>query len=405
VAETGDALAQAEKDWKEKVAALLSSGLSKREPTTTTTTDNSASLSMTKVSSVALVPNDYCHQWSITFGMADCTSSVDYTASLSSLLFSSRQNSRFLTRDVVTPRTWRRWKTHVMFELPKSHSSTRAASPSPSTDLVVPNLLSPAWLVYIHNIYKAQYLSPSASSVQQLSNAFSRQEMVTSEGYKDYCWITSSGKCLPAESLMPFFFRQTPNDNSTVFDIDGGIGDYLTGDFKSVRIVPSGLFFFFFFQLNLRFSRQALSVVLKNQVFFYTDETFSSENPTSRLFRIQLNWGYPVPPYSNPEADVGAQSVVLRDFLSTFSTKYLKAHQNERTDIALFYGGDLLTEYEIQQTIFKDASFAVASLCLVFLLMWIHMESLFLSLCALLQIFLSFPMCANTQFLIVYFLS
>jgi hypothetical protein len=134
----------------------------------------------------------------------------------------------------------------------------------------------------------------------------------------------------------------------------------------------------------------ALGIIMKNNIWVFTDTKFSASNPHSTLMRFSFNWGLPLKGYSTRNDRIQEQTAMTREFLYKYRAS-LNDLRTQVSNVSVFYGGDLMTEDEILSTIYKDATFALASLAVVFVLMWIHMESLALSFAALFQIALSFP--------------
>jgi hypothetical protein len=149
------------------------------------------------------------------------------------------------------------------------------------------------------------------------------------------------------------------------------LGDYLTNDITA-----------------------ALGVIMKNNIWVFTDTKFSASNPHSSLMRLSFNWGLPIKGYSNRADRIDEQTKATRHLLNKYYTSFTDLRA-QVSNVSIFFGGDLMTEDEILNTIWKDASFAFASLAVVFLFMFIHMESVVLSFAALIQIALSFPTCVS----------
>jgi hypothetical protein len=186
-------------------------------------------------------------------------------------------------------------------------------------------------------------------------------------GYEDFCWMppASRGQCSQPESLLPFFYpsRVSAGDNAD----SRPLGPVLTD-------IDSGV-----------------AAVLRYGIYYYTDKTFSAATPRSSLFRIQFQFGSPLPGYVNYRDRYVEQEAKFGTWAMANIHPLLSGLETGVDGLRVFYGGDGVTEREILRTIYTDASFATLSLLCIFGLLWLNTESLFIAVVSTFEIALSVP--------------
>mmetsp|Transcript_13204 Transcript_13204/g.23667 ORF Transcript_13204/g.23667 Transcript_13204/m.23667 type:complete len:1292 (+) Transcript_13204:382-4257(+) len=160
-----------------------------------------------------------------------------------------------------------------------------------------------------------------------------------------------SGVCAVPESILNYFYPTDLGNGQVRFD---GNGDTLM-DIDSVlrQIEVSG-------------------------DYWYTSRNFLSaggQNPITRS-RFKLEFS------STPE---------WHSYMADSLLPFLQANQELSPDIRVLWHEPGVNKYEITSTISKDTIFGAISLGFVFLVMWFHSRSLFLSLVACGAILLSYP--------------
>lgn len=258
------------------------------------------------------------------------------------------------------PQWSRRGKLHLVGQLPAIYDAN-------GQPVKVGNVFERDNLYTLHDIY---------------------MKVISYDGYKSHCWYDyGENLCFTPETLMPFFFKKHEDDSSEVVDLTG-TGQFLTHD------------------LN-----RALGMIMQNQVWQLTDTNFSASNPRSTLMRFAFDWGTPLEGFNDANDRPSEQIASMRKWLGALAGMLRETREATKDNITVYFGfvhmcpfsfvfpntfviarsGDYITEMEIYSTIMSDAGFATGSLVLVFLFMWIHVESFFLSLMGIFQIMLSFP--------------
>eukprot|EP00029_Vermamoeba_vermiformis_P000282 TRINITY_DN1030_c0_g1_i4.p1 TRINITY_DN1030_c0_g1~~TRINITY_DN1030_c0_g1_i4.p1 ORF type:complete len:1469 (+),score=345.30 TRINITY_DN1030_c0_g1_i4:97-4503(+) len=192
-----------------------------------------------------------------------------------------------------------------------------------------------------------------------------KKQVEAIEGYTDFCTTTYYKgilQCEEPQSLLPFFFPS--HDPTTGVGVPDGKGDQ---------------------QADLI---EALTAVFRQGIYHFTDERFKPSSPVSEYFRIQYRFGRPVKGFVSSDQRSEEQWQKFREFINA-KLSFFKSLDSK--ELPIMFGGNSLTDHEILQTVWGDATLAVASLSVVFLLMYVSMGSFFPSFMGMLMICFSFP--------------
>jgi hypothetical protein len=186
--------------------------------------------------------------------------------------------------------------------------------------------------------------------------------------YDDFCWVPTSarGFCSQPESLLPIFYptRVTDGDSADSRPLGAQLTDIESG----------------------------INTVLRYGIYYYTDKQFSSTNKRSTLFRIQFQFGSPLPGFDNYRDRYTEQEELFGSWAMANLHPLLRDLDTTSVPgLRVFYGGDGLTEREILSTLISDASFASFSLLCIFGLLWLNTDSLFIALISTFEIAVSVP--------------
>jgi len=66
-------------------------------------------------------------------------------------------------------------------------------------------------------------------------------------------------------------------------------------------------------------------------------------------------------------------------------------HVTRAPDLEVHWGGDVITGYEVRETVFGDALYALGSLFLVAVLVFVQLRSPFLAMYAMYELLIAFP--------------
>jgi predicted RND superfamily exporter protein len=199
--------------------------------------------------------------------------------------------------------------------------------------------------------------------IEKMNNL--KKQVEAMEGYTDFCTTTYYKgvlQCEEPQSLLPFFFPS--HDPTTGVGIPDGKGD------KQADLV------------------EALTAVFRQGIYHFTDERFKPSTPVSEYFRIQFRFGRPVKGFSYSNEREEEQWEKYRTFINS-KLSFFKSLDSK--ELPVMFGGNSLTDHEILKTVWGDATLAIASLSVVFILMYVSMGSFFPSFMGMLMICFSFP--------------
>ena len=197
--------------------------------------------------------------------------------------------------------------------------------------------------------------------------------MQDSASYHKFCWqgyddsTLLPNDCQPANSIVPMFFALSES---------GRVGSRQFGDV-------------------VRVSTQLASEGL----YGYTDKTFNPASGFAAGVRAEFNFGTPVDGFSDEKDRSGAQRAQFVDFVKTQLYPKLKAAStygenpgNGPDRLGVTFGGDVITELEIVEALWRDVSLAGIGFSIVSVYMWAHLDgSVFLAACGMAEIIVSFP--------------
>eukprot|EP01125_Pyxidicula_operculata_P022221 TRINITY_DN896_c0_g1_i4.p1 TRINITY_DN896_c0_g1~~TRINITY_DN896_c0_g1_i4.p1 ORF type:complete len:1558 (-),score=465.23 TRINITY_DN896_c0_g1_i4:2150-6823(-) len=185
--------------------------------------------------------------------------------------------------------------------------------------------------------------------------------------YSKYCWKDRDGHCALPNSILPYFFKLEDKTDSRQISI-GHLENYPPSDIEG-----------------------GVTNLLLAGEYQYTSNNFSRTNPKSTSLRIEFTFGTPLEGFTGPDDQTKVQYEVFKTWLTTTLVSYLN-EVSERPDLGIevFHGGNGITQDEILATVFKDTTFAFASMVIILFLMWFHMESFGLALLSLYEIVSSF---------------
>jgi PERQ amino acid-rich with GYF domain-containing protein len=235
--------------------------------------------------------------------------------------------------EAAIERNTRKWKLHVIF-MSKDN-----------------NILQVEPLEQIHEIYRSAMKFP---------------------GYTDYCELNFNywasvpvGACALPQSLIPFLFPSINNKTGT---------GSLTGDSDHIVDLKSSIL-----------------AALSYNIYYFTDSSLTKDNLVSKTFRIEFDFGVPLKGFKSATDRIDEQEALYTKFASKLVSVFDRVNEEDKYSFKVYYGGDALTQYQIEQAIYRDAFLAIGSLLLILVLMRFHMGSFFLATAGLLQIIISFP--------------
>lgn len=123
----------------------------------------------------------------------------------------------------------------------------------------------------------------------------------------------------------------------------------------------------------------------------FSAETTPTNNFSSTAIRSYLYFGLPLPGFHTTNLEEGDQENVLYEKLKKELVPYITNRPTSST-LRLAYDQTTLTKYQTAEILVHDLTLAFASVFCIFLCVWIHTKSLFLSVGAIIQIASSFPM-------------
>lgn len=128
---------------------------------------------------------------------------------------------------------------------------------------------------------------------------------------------------------------------------------------------------------------------------FFQSSFAGAANPASNMTRSRVCFGLPLAGFRNPEDRRDEQKDILGEYVIKAYEDMLTSYYNEGTpqtgDITVYYFQPDLADSLTKTILGEDVLKCVLAVGVVWLVMLIHMRSLFLSSLALLQVLLSFP--------------
>ncbi|XRB13341.1 hypothetical protein RI054_06g31780 [Pseudoscourfieldia marina] len=136
-----------------------------------------------------------------------------------------------------------------------------------------------------------------------------------------------------------------------------------------------------------------VSVAAKNLLrdgrgYWYCTKDFSENDLDPVAVRAEFTFGRPVDGFTTRQEQPGAQEAAYRSFVQSLYP-FLKSQSD--SDLAVYFGGEYLTEFEIRSELAKDAQWSMLGMCLVVLYMLLHTQSMFVTAAGVLQIAISYP--------------
>eukprot|EP01122_Echinamoeba_exundans_P017937 TRINITY_DN987_c1_g1_i2.p1 TRINITY_DN987_c1_g1~~TRINITY_DN987_c1_g1_i2.p1 ORF type:complete len:785 (-),score=130.02 TRINITY_DN987_c1_g1_i2:1098-3452(-) len=122
---------------------------------------------------------------------------------------------------------------------------------------------------------------------------------------------------------------------------------------------------------------------------WFFDRNFSMWRQRSQVLRSLFVFGGPLPGFNSTE---GLELELQRDILFKWLMPLANQWKDNSTDeLRIMYHGTRVTEAEVDEVIKFDVLFAVASLVVVAIWMWLHMRSVILTAAGMFHILLSIP--------------
>jgi PERQ amino acid-rich with GYF domain-containing protein len=248
----------------------------------------------------------------------------------------------------------------------KKHNSlrTRAAR---STRCSIKQQGCPAWKVDIVYLPIGGGEDPdNIFTKERISDIHSiEMKIMQDTEYQNFCW-KRDGVCTPINSLLTYFYPSERN-GQVVFD---GLG-------SAQEPVETAL-------------RKAAS---NPNTYWYVDDQFGKHNKKSRLLRSEVTLGQPLPgshwfSIRNSKNAIN-QSNEASDYMISLIPLLEKATTKR---VKVLYGGGSIYDYEVEQAVQHDSKLAIASLCLIALLVFILTSmSAYLTITGILCVAESFP--------------
>ena len=198
-------------------------------------------------------------------------------------------------------------------------------------------------------------------------------DMQDSAGYDRFCWqgfeksTLLDNDCQPANSIVPMFFKLS----------ESGRAGRQFGDVVRVttQLAAEGL-------------------------YGYTDKTFDPSRGTATGLRAEFHFGTPVDGFTSEKDRSGAQREQFVEFVKAqlypklkAASKYGENPANGPDRLGVTFGGDVITELEIVEALYRDVSLAGIGFSIVSVYMWAYLDgSVFLAACGMAEIVISFPL-------------
>eukprot|EP00039_Didymoeca_costata_P009116 m.120592 g.120592 ORF g.120592 m.120592 type:complete len:1010 (-) comp14368_c0_seq2:153-3182(-) len=208
--------------------------------------------------------------------------------------------------------------------------------------------------------------------------------------YSDFCLRDTEGKeCLPPTSLITYLYAES-DPNCTDILIPNGKGSerrdiqntlfqmqYGNGSDYPVYCFPEGD--------NCRASCVDPDPSATDQ---FVAHYFDIEKAESHVTRATFRFGLPLKGYKNAKDRNEEQIEKIEEFVGS-----LKGYLDDASEggITVRYLSPILTEMHFQELIIRDVLWVLMSIILVFLFMWLHIQSAFLAGFGILHVILSFP--------------
>jgi hypothetical protein len=218
--------------------------------------------------------------------------------------------------------------------------------------------------------------------------------MQDSDAYHKFCWqgyddsTLLPNDCQPANSIVPMFFALSES---------GRVGSRQFGDVVrvSTQLASEGLYGYTDKTFNPgEFTFTFVWAISLTDVVFLLQPRGSPPG-----FAQSSTFGTPVDGFSDEKDRSGAQRAQFVDFVKTQLYPKLKAAStygenpgNGPDRLGVTFGGDVITELEIVEALWRDVSLAGIGFSIVSVYMWAHLDgSVFLAACGMAEIIVSFP--------------
>eukprot|EP00051_Salpingoeca_urceolata_P017516 m.239317 g.239317 ORF g.239317 m.239317 type:complete len:947 (+) comp18977_c2_seq1:474-3314(+) len=227
------------------------------------------------------------------------------------------------------------------------------------------------------------------------------QEIVQHQDYDSVCYQSTNGTCLPPDSLLQYLYAE-PNPGCATFNPNGlntvrprAIDDVLLSlidpDAAPIYCQPnngSGCF-----ASCLEPTENFINAAVSPGFGYEGDDKDPGDVPNldSYTTKLIIRFGLPLPGFTSPRDRADEQEKKIDDFIESFSS-VLSDNRDVSGKPALRYSAAVLNDEHISSIIFGDSVLITASIVVVFLYMWFHLQSAFLAGFGMLHIILSFPM-------------
>ena len=189
------------------------------------------------------------------------------------------------------------------------------------------------------------------------------------QGYGAVCLVPADGRgCRP------------PNSAANVF--------YPSADTAQDRPVLDGL------GINVGNVTVGTDALLKMGMYWYPGKELSPTNRKSRHLRTEFVFGTPLEGYDNLGSKPDEQKQIYLEFVNR-AVKILEDSSSQ--NIKVYYGGDGVGQHQLADALWHDFALAAAGLVVVFLILWIRSNSVFIALTAIVQV-----LCCQTMAYFIY---
>ncbi|XP_076463983.1 protein dispatched homolog 1-like [Babylonia areolata] len=188
------------------------------------------------------------------------------------------------------------------------------------------------------------------------------QRLVSVNQFSTYCQMTQSGTCKPPISVLRFF-------DGTYASVDAVFNDPNFNNIDNVLYAA--------YTYNETKSAFAFALGKNNQV--------SSGSVTCTLTRTLVPLGWPLSGYSDEKS--------MDNALTEFMAEYMEPVLSDSLEVSAFdftFYNNALMFYQVRQQAMYDMALALGSMIFIFLFIWFHTRSLFVTCLAELSIVCSF---------------